>query len=831
MKLSRIKIITKAEVINNYADIDFRNLLLDSRKIIDPEKSLFVALKGPRRDGHQFIKEVYEKGVRGFLISEPQPYADFPDALFIKVDDTLAAIQQMAAYHRNQFHFPVIGITGSNGKTIMKEWLFQLLSATYQIVRSPKSFNSQIGVPLSVWQIKPGDNLGIFEAGISQPGEMEKLAPIIRPDIGVFTHIGDAHSEGFLNIRQKIREKLLLFRNVRTLIYCKDHQDVNENIVEYCNHIRNPEEEGPELFTWSERSEATLRIRELDKQEHRTVIRADYKERGIQIAIPFRDSASIENAIHCWCVLLLLNVPDAIIAKRMELLLPVAMRLELLHGINNSTLINDTYNSDLTSLHIALDLLAQQKQHPHKTLILSDLLQMGRPDGDLYEEVAAGVAQKGIQRMIGIGTAISRQKTAFRKYKNMRSIFFKSTEDFLKKIHLLSFDNEAILLKGARIFRFEKIEKLLEQKIHKTVLEINLSALAHNLAVYRSMLPPRVKFMAMVKAFSYGSGSYEIASVLQQAGVDYLAVAYADEGVALRKAGITLPVMVMSPEPGAFDRMISWKLEPEIFSIGSLHAFEEAAQTLGVSHYPVHIKLDTGMHRLGFMEAEIGDLKNALQYNETIHVQSIFSHLAGSDAAELDPFTGAQAALFQKMAADIQEVLSHKPLWHILNSAGISRHPGFHFDMVRLGLGLYGIDGAAPVQARLQNTGTLKTTIAQIRHLNAGETVGYGRKGAISRDSVIATVSIGYADGYFRDFGNGKGRMLLNGKKVPVIGSVCMDMCMLDITDAGEAHIGDEVIVFGDKLPLAELALWAGTIPYEIMTGISQRVNRVYVNE
>jgi alanine racemase len=499
--------------------------------------------------------------------------------------------------------------------------------------------------------------------------------------------------------------------------------------------------------------------------------------------------------------------------------------------VNQSTLINDTYNSDLTSLHIALDFLAQQKQHPHKTIILSDLLQMGRPDSDLYEEVAEGVAQKGIQRVIGIGAAISKQKTAFRKYKNMRSIFFKSTEDFLKKIHLLSFDNEAVLLKGARVFQFEKIEKILEQKIHKTVLEINLSALEHNLKVYRSLLPARVRFMAMVKAFSYGSGSYEIANVLQLAGVDYLAVAYVDEGVALRKAGITLPIMVMSPESGAFDRMISWKLEPEIFSLESLHYFEEAAQTLSVRHYPVHIKLDTGMHRLGFMEAELPDLKNALQSNETIHVQSIFSHLAGSDAAELDSFTREQAVLFQKMAEDIQGILSHRPLWHLLNSAGISRHPEFHFDMVRLGLGLYGMDSETQIQARLQNTGTLKTTIAQIKHVKAGETVGYGRKGVLSRDSVLATVSIGYADGYFRDFGNGKGQMLLHGMKVPLVGSVCMDMCMLDITDAGESHIGDEVVVFGAKLPLPELALWANTIPYEIMTGISQRVNRIYVNE
>ena len=831
MNITQIKQAIKAESIHDIVDFEIKELITDSRKVGNADNALFIALKSAHRNGHSYVEELYSKGIRAFIVEETIAFDQFPNAQFLKVIDSLHALQQIAIEHRNQFKIPVIGVTGSNGKTIVKEWLFQLLANEYNIVRSPKSYNSQIGVPLSVWQLNKKNNLGIFEAGISQPGEMERLEKIIQPEIGIFTNIGDAHSEGFLSTKQKIREKLLLFRNTKTLVYCKDFHELNETIVAYRNQIKSSEEDDLNLFTWSQKTEANLRIKEINIEQDATEIIGVFKERTIQIDIPFHDSASIENAIHCWCLLLILEVDDQIIQDGMRLLQPVAMRLEMLHGSNNCTIINDSYNSDLTSFHIALDLLKQQKQHVKKTVILSDMLQISKPDGELYDEVAANLNQKNIHRIIGIGPAISKNKAAFRAYKNMRSVFFNSTDDFLKKIHLITFENESILLKGARAFKFEKIEKLLEQKIHTTVLEINLSAITKNLNVYRALLPPQVKMMVMVKAFSYGSGSYEIANLLQYAGVDYLAVAYTDEGVSLRKAGITLPIMVMSPEANAFGRMISWKLEPEIFNLDSFKQFNEIAKTLEVKDYPIHIKLDTGMHRLGFMEAEIADLKEELKNNPYCKVASIFSHLAGSDDAAFDDFTKEQEQRFELMCRQIQEVLPEKPLYHILNSAGITRHRNLHHDMVRLGIGLYGIDTAQKIQKKLQAASTLKTTIAQIKSIPANETVGYSRNGKLGRESKIATVSIGYADGYFRDFGNGNAFMLINGQKASVVGSVCMDMCMLDITDLKNVSVGDEVIVYGPELPITELAKQAKTIPYEIMTSVSQRVNRIYVNE
>ncbi|KAA5536374.1 bifunctional UDP-N-acetylmuramoyl-tripeptide:D-alanyl-D-alanine ligase/alanine racemase [Taibaiella lutea] len=832
MLLSDIQKATKAELISEETKtIEIDELLIDSRKIANADTALFIAIRGSHRDGHQFIADAYKKGVRVFLISEKIEQGLYPYASFLKVNDTVAALQQLAAYHRNQYHFPIIGITGSNGKTIVKEWLFQLLSADYKIVRSPKSYNSQIGVPLSVWGIEAHHNLGIFEAGISQPGEMNNSEKVLHPDIGIFTNIGEAHSEGFMNQRQKINEKLALFRQTKELIYCKDHHELNESIVQYAHQVRNNPDNPLKLFTWSQKSDATLRIHSIERENNVSVIKASYEDKERTITIPFIDHAYIEDAIHCWCVLLLLKLDDAVIAERMLHLHAVAMRLQLLHGMDNCTIINDTYNSDLTSLQIALDFLEQQRQHPRKTVILSDMLQMGKPDRDLYEEVADLIHQKNIYRIICIGPALYKNKEAFRKYKKLRSIFFKSTDELLKKLHMITFENEAILLKGARSFRFEKIEKLLEQKIHKTVLEINLTAIQHNLNVYRDLLPKGVKTMAMVKAYSYGSGSYEIANLLQFEGIDYLTVAYVDEGVALRKAGITAPIMVMSPEAAAFDRMISWKLEPEIFSIDSLQSFLKIANAFNEQHYPIHIKLDTGMHRLGFMKHELDALIAELKNNNASKVVSIFSHLAGSDAADFDGFTEEQAMHFNEMSKYLKDALEINPLLHLVNSSGITRHPELYYDMVRLGIGMYGFDGSNKIQSQLRHIGTLKTTIAQIKELPKGETVGYSRKGILKHESKIATVSIGYADGYFRDFGNGIGHMLVNGQPAKIIGSVCMDMCMLDISGIENVKVGDEVIVFGNDLPVSTLADWAKTIPYEILTSISQRVNRIYVNE
>lgn len=813
-------------------DTTIDDLAIDSRSIELPENALFIALKTNLRDGHSYVQDAWLKGVRNFLVSHAVDVAQLPGSNIIEVKDTLAALQQIAAAYRKQYTIPVIGITGSNGKTIVKEWLYQLLNNHYNIVRSPKSYNSQVGVPLSVWLMKPEQQLAIFEAGISQPGEMEKLERIIHPTIGVFTNIGEAHSEGFMNARQKINEKLILFRHAKQLVYCHDHAELNECIVHYMHHVKGGRsEETLQLFTWSQKQDADLRVSDISKTGTRTAITALYKGKEVSITIPFSDDASIENAIHCWCVMLLLGISSKDIKTLMALLQQVSMRLELRRGINDCTVINDAYNSDLTSLQLALNYLDQQRQHNHHTVIMSDILQIGRRDLDLYAEVAASISRRNIQRFIGIGPALYKNKASFRKYKKLRSIFFKSTADLLKNFHLLTFDREAILLKGARVFAFEKVGLLLEEQVHQTVMSVDLSAITHNLNVFRAMLSPGVKTMAMVKAFAYGSGTYEIANLLQYAGVDYLTVAYTDEGIGLRKAGVKMPIMVMSPDATSFDRMIAWKLEPEIYNFRSLNSFLTIAQTLQVDKYPIHIKLDTGMHRLGFNEADMSELIKRIGESPAIHVASIFSHLAASNHKEYDDFTRQQGDLFERMSNTIIASLTYKPLRHLSNSAGIARHKDLQYDMVRLGLGLYGVDDTPSVQGRLRQISTLTTTIAQVRDVPAGDSIGYGHNTIATEDMRIATVCIGYADGYPRSLGHSKAHMLIHGRPAKTMGSICMDMCMVDISHIPEAKEGDSVIVFGPGLPVTELARQAETIAYEIMTSISQRVKRIYINE
>ena len=806
-------------------------LSIDSRAIDHPEKALFIALKTPVRDGHDFIKDAYAAGVRNFLVAQSIDTTGLSKSNIIYVKDTLGALQQIAAAHRKQFNIAVIGITGSNGKTVVKEWLGQLLSESFDLVRSPKSYNSQLGVPLSVWLMQPHNQLAVFEAGISQAGEMEKLEKIIQPTIGIFTTIGEAHSEGFMNIRQKLNEKLFLFRRVKQLIYCLDHNQLHEGISQYMHQVHGATNNGEQqLFTWSRKQDATLRITNTTAANGKTTITGIYTGNESSITIPFTDDASIENAIHCWCTMLLLGIDTNTINNRMEQLQQVSMRLEMRHGINDCTVINDSYNSDLTSLQLALNFLDQQKQHGHHTVIMSDILQPGKHDMDLYEEVATYISRRHIQRFIGIGPALYKNKAVFRKHKKLRSIFFRSTEHFLKNFHLLTFEKEAILLKGARVFAFEKIGVLLEQKVHQTVLTIDLSALKHNLDCFRALLQPGVKTMAMVKAFAYGSGSYEIANLLQYSGVDYLAVAYTDEGVGLRKAGIRLPIMVMSPDVSSFDRMIAWKLEPEIYNFRSLEAITTIAATLQVTDYPVHIKLDTGMHRLGFGAADVDALAALLKVSKEIKVASIFTHLVASDDPAEDTFTADQAQLFDTMSSKILNVLPYKPLMHISNSSGISRHGKLQYSMVRLGVGLYGIDSSERLRNKLRQISTLRTSIAQVRDIPAGDSIGYGHHNSTDRNMRIAVICIGYADGYPRSLGNGKAHVLINGRHAPTVGSICMDMCMVDITNIQGVREGDDALVFGPELPVSNLATWAGTISYEIMAGISQRVKRVYIN-
>lgn len=804
----------------------FSELLTDSRKLSRPERSIYFAIRGERHDGHVFIPQLYESGVRNFVISRREAILPGVEANYAIVDDPLVAMQKLAGWHRRQFHYPVIGITGSNGKTVVKEWLFQLLREEGQIVRSPKSYNSQVGVPLSVWQMESDCRLGIFEAGISMPGEMKRLEEIIRPDIGVFTNIGSAHDESFNDMREKIREKLQLFKRLSELVYCKDYTSIHDSIQE--DGIF--ENKSVRLFTWSRKSKADLQIGRITKKEHETEIQGIFKNEFIRIRIPFIDDASIENAINCWALMLLLGYRQDTVYERMELLSPVAMRLEMKEGINNCSVINDSYNSDIGSLRIALDFLNQQKQHAKRTLILSDILQSGRDELQLYSEVAALLQQKGVNRLIGIGRSIERQADLF----GMEKSFYTDTDAFLRDLNYSAFVDETILIKGARSFGFERISKALQQKAHETVLEINLNAVVHNFNLFKSRLKPETKMMVMVKAFSYGSGSFEIANTLQFHRADYLAVAYADEGVELRKSGITLPIMVMNPEEQSFDAMISYKLEPELYSFRVLTHFTEALLRRGVKpgdgKFSVHIELDTGMRRLGFGEHEVNELAIRLKNNKHLRVASVFSHLVASDERHHDDFTRHQIDSFERMCSVLSTHLSSPFLRHILNSSGILRFPEAQYEMVRLGIGLHGVTTSLNEQRQLQSVATLKTTISQIKLVHPGETVGYSRMGVSEKEMTIATVGIGYADGLDRRLGNGNGSMLVAGSRAPIVGNVCMDMTMIDVTGLSVRE-GQEVVVFGSEPSIIEVSGWTGTIPYEVLTGISERVKRVYFHE
>ena len=827
--IEEIRIIIKGRWLQQGGAAVIEHLLPDSRKVLFPASSLFFALKGPRRDGHSFLTEAYGKDIRNFIVSGETTVA-LPDANIIQVKDTLQALQQLAAHHRKQFSYPVIGITGSNGKTIVKEWLNQLLEEKYAIVRSPKSYNSQTGVPLSVWQMNDQYTLGIFEAGISQSGEMDKLEKVIRPTIGVFTNIGEAHSEGFLNLRQKVKEKLQLFTHVQTLIYCSDYPEINEGVADLVQKLRNQPGDKLQLFSWSTKTDAVLRIVSLLKDDSFTYITAIYRGDSISFTIPFTDDASLENAITCYCTLLQLGVDNRTIQARLPQLQNVPMRLELKKGINNCSIINDSYSADLSSLKIALDFLARQHQHARKTVILSDIPESGKSENELYRLVAATLQDKKIDRFIGIGPQLLRHKKVFESMAGIDASVYENVDAFKRNFYTLKFQNETILLKGARVFAFEQLLPLLEQKIHQTVLEINLSDVLHNLQQYQRMLQPATRIMAMVKASSYGSGTYEIASLLQFHKADYLAVAYADEGVELRKAGISLPIMVMNPETSSFDALVQYHLEPDIYSPELLQLFDDHLAKEGLQQFPVHIELETGMNRLGFDITEMDTLADKLAAGNC-RVQSVFTHLVASEDPASDDFTLQQAEKYLGATALLQKKIPYPFIRHMANSAAIVRFPALQLDMVRLGIGLYGIDSAATHQLDLREATTLKTTIAQVKHLKKGDTVGYNRKGIAKRNSVVATVRLGYADGYPRRLSNGLGKMLVNGKLAPVMGAVNMDMTMLDITDAGTVHEGDEVIVFGRALSVQQIAAWAQTIPYEIMAGISQRVKRVYFEE
>ena len=797
-------------------------LLTDSRSLGFPEETLFFALVTGRGDGHRYIADLYNRGVRHFVVSKrlsAEELQSMPEANFLLVEDTLSALQLLAEKHRIRHEIPVVGITGSNGKTVVKEWLSQLLGSDFRVARSPRSYNSQVGVPLSVWQMDEHTDVALIEAGISQHHEMRRLHNIIRPTIGVFTNIGGAHQENFASLQDKCREKLELFRDCDIIIYNGDNEEVCEGV----NHILQTSRE----IAWScHDADKPLFISSINKTETSTTITYIYIGIKGQYTIPFTDDASVENSIHCLAVCLYLMLPSEKIAERMAQLEPVAMRLEVKEGKNGSTLINDSYNSDIASLDIALDFMARrpEREGRERVLILSDLLQTGQRSRSLYRKVAALVEGRGVERIIGIGPELTASADRF----GIKKSFYTTTEEFLQSEELHALRRSLVLIKGSRSFGFERITEQLALKVHETTLEIDLGAMVDNLNHYRSMLAPTVKTVCMVKAFAYGAGFYEIAKTLQDHRVDYLAVAVADEGEQLRKAGITANILVMNPEMSAFKTIFDNNLEPEVYSFALLDAMIHACEHEGYMHYPIHIKIDTGMSRLGFSPDDMPRLIERLQGQNTVIPRSIFSHFAGSDGSEFDAFTHLQATRFDAAATALQAAFPHKILRHICNSAGIERFPEYHHDMVRLGLGLYGI---SPVDNRLIHPiSTLRSTILQIHEVSETETVGYSRRGQIVRPSRIASIPIGYADGLNRRLGNGLGHCIVNGHRAPYVGNICMDVCMIDVTDI-PCREGDAVEIFGPNLPVTQIAEWLGTIPYEVMTGISTRVRRIYMVE
>lgn len=804
------------------ANIGF--LLTDSRSLCFPEETLFFALKSGRNDGHGFIPDLYRRGVKNFVVDTvPSDYATaYPDANFLKVLSPLEALQRLAERHRDEFDIPIVGITGSNGKTIVKEWLFQLLSPSYTVTRSPRSYNSQIGVPLSVWLLREQSQIGVFEAGISQPGEMLALHDIIQPTIGVITNIGTAHQENFSSVEEKVREKLILFHDANTIVYPYDNETIRQCVAE--GDFKG------EHIAWSEKDDnAPLYINKVEKGETETVISFIYKKGKEQkYVLPFIDEASIENSITCAAVCLSLGLSAEVMSERMAKIEAVAMRLEVKVGQHGCTLINDSYNSDINSLDIALDFISRRPDHKgrRRTLILSDILQSGIKKEELYKEVSELCVERGVEKFIGIGTDLMSQSD---KINVGEKYFFQDGTSFINSPVFSTLRDEVILIKGARCFGFDNISDMLEQKVHETILEVNLRALVDNLNFYRSFMKPETKLVCMVKANAYGSGAVEVAKTLQDHRVNYLAVAVADEGVTLRKNGITSNIMIMNPEMTAFKTMFDYDLEPEVYSFRLLDALVKAARKEGITNYPVHIKLDTGMHRLGFNpKTDMEELIKRLKSQNAVIPRSVFSHFVGSDSDDFDSFSKMQFDLFDEASKKLQAAFQHKILRHIDNSAGIEHFPERQLDMCRLGLGLYGIDSRD--NRILNNVCTLKTTILQLRDVPKEETVGYSRKGHLTRDSKIAAIPIGYADGLNRHLGRGNCYCLVNGQKAPYVGNICMDVAMIDVTDI-KCKEGDMVEIFGDNLPVTVLSDVLDTIPYEVLTSISDRVKRVYYQD
>jgi alanine racemase len=810
--LREISNYVSGKIIQSGNNLSLDHIVTDSRQILTGISSLFIALEGLKYNGHDFLTSAYHSGVRNFIVKEGT--LNLPgDANVLLVPDPREALQKIAQWHRSLFQYPVIGITGSNGKTIVKEWLGQVVGTAHSVAKSPKSYNSQVGVPLSIFGIASYHKVAILEAGISEKGEMDKLEKMIRPSIGVFTNLGTAHERGFGSKTEKLAEKMGLFTNSRFVIYRKDQTEVAEYVE---NHFSSER-----LISWSASAGAdyTLSVKKTGDQSKIILIQPDLSLFTFHTA--FTDEASLENLRHVIVACITLGMAPKVINEGIRELKPIEMRLTLKQGINNCTMVDDTYNNDAAGLAVALEFLQHQRQKRRKVLILSDLLQV-EENNTVYEQVRDLIRHYHIDFFYGVGDEIRQLKNSFQN----SSLFFPTTESFCESIDLQSFDNDLVLIKGARKFEFEKIVNLLQERIHGTVLEINLNALSHNYNFYKKRLNPTTKLMVMVKAFAYGGGSLEIANHLQHLKADYLAVAYTEEGVDLRTHAIQLPIMVLNPERESLHKLLQFNLEPVVYSLSFFSQLGKFCQLQKASIH-IHLDLDTGMHRLGFEMQDLDELGQLVHQYPELKIRSIHTHLVGADEALHQGFSRIQLESFDAMSEKICSFISYQPLRHALNSAGIIRYPEAQYDMVRLGIGLYGIEVNGMFESDLRSINTLKSSISQIKILSRGQSVGYGRKGIMPRDGQIATIPIGYADGYDRRFSNGKGYMLVHGQKAPVIGNVCMDMCMIDITGI-DARVGDEVIIYGENISLRTLALSIDTIPYELLTNISQRVKRVY---
>jgi len=814
------------EWLSQHNDPLIAHLSIDSRKPFSPNDTLFVALSGERHDAHRYIRELHAKGMRHFMVSDPTTTQGLPDSNVILVRDTRDALHRIAAWHRSQMHAPVIGITGSNGKTVVKEWLFHLLRDSEHIARSPGSWNSQVGVPLSVWGMRREHTLGLFEAGISEPGEMERLRAVIHPTVGIFTNIGPAHGEHFADDRAKAVEKAMLFRDAQAIVFCADHADVVQAL-----HAHGIDQRAA-LLGWSRERQGWLHVVRTEPLPHGQRIRVFNDRVDFDFEIPFTDQASAENAIHCVALLLHLGRSPEWIAARTPTLPPVSMRLEALDGVHGITLLNDAYSNDTASLAIALEHLDALAAGRPKAVVLSDL--MGGEEPALrYRRVEELLARSRVEAVITVGPELREHAMSFAPHVQ----HFADAEELLARFDPATLKDHAVLVKGARAFGLERIATRWQRQVHGTVMEVDLEAIRHNLNYYRASLgltpgpSPKesvaVAVMAMVKAFGYGNGALELARLFAHEQVQYLGVAYADEGIELRQQGITTPILVMNPEPVPMETLHRFRLEPEVYDERS---FSEAAR-FAQAHAdapPIHIKLDTGMRRLGFAEDELPQLIEAIRGAKGLKVVSILSHLAASDDPAHDEFTRGQIVAFTRMADALIAVLGYRPLLHIANSAGASRWKEAHFDMVRLGIGLHGIGANPPETAQLMHAASLRTVIAQIKRVPAGSTIGYGRRGVADSERLIATVPMGYADGLSRRLSNGVGRFWVHGHAAPIIGTVCMDMCMIDVTEITCA-VGDEAVLFDAAHPITELARDLGTIPYEVLTSVPPRVKRVYV--